>query len=168
MICYSANKKYVDIFYLLRAEVSGLIIGINGHTSLCANNGIVPLQEKNEHRSHTDKWVWVELDQCSSNKALFMPFQLGPGRIAPKKKSGEKQGCSAINQMVTREYNINIHKWIRSKDFKKCVPGAHRGIREFAMKEVGTCALIADSVKPSGPRNKDCSMRYPCMFVQRT
>uniref|UniRef100_A0A8C0RKD1 60S ribosomal protein L31 n=1 Tax=Canis lupus familiaris TaxID=9615 RepID=A0A8C0RKD1_CANLF len=42
---------------------------------------------------------------------LSVPFQLGPGRMA--KKGGEKKkGRSAINEVVTREYTINIHKRI--------------------------------------------------------
>uniref|UniRef100_A0A8P0PM80 60S ribosomal protein L31 n=1 Tax=Canis lupus familiaris TaxID=9615 RepID=A0A8P0PM80_CANLF len=32
--------------------------------------------------------------------------------MAPTKKGGEKKGRSAINEVVTREYTINIHKRI--------------------------------------------------------
>ena len=32
--------------------------------------------------------------------------------MAPAKKGGKKKGWSAINEMVIREYTINIHKCI--------------------------------------------------------
>uniref|UniRef100_G1ME11 Large ribosomal subunit protein eL31 n=1 Tax=Ailuropoda melanoleuca TaxID=9646 RepID=G1ME11_AILME len=56
--------------------------------------------------------------------------------MAPSKKSGEKKGRSAINEFVTREYTINIHKRICGAGFKKCDPQALKAIRKFAMKEM--------------------------------
>uniref|UniRef100_A0A8I5UW34 Large ribosomal subunit protein eL31 n=1 Tax=Pongo abelii TaxID=9601 RepID=A0A8I5UW34_PONAB len=59
--------------------------------------------------------------------------------MAPAKKGGEKKkGRSAINEVVTREYTINIHKHIHGVGFKKCAPRALKGLRKFAMKEMGT------------------------------
>ena len=41
----------------------------------------------------------------------WMLFSVAP--MAPAKKGGEKKkGRSAINEVVTREYTINIHKRI--------------------------------------------------------
>lgn len=41
----------------------------------------------------------------------WMPFSVA--QMAPAKKGGEKKkGRSAINEVVTREYTINIHKRI--------------------------------------------------------
>uniref|UniRef100_A0A2I3MLI3 Large ribosomal subunit protein eL31 n=1 Tax=Papio anubis TaxID=9555 RepID=A0A2I3MLI3_PAPAN len=69
----------------------------------------------------------------------IIPFQLGPCRMAPAKKGGEKKkGRSAINEVVTREYTINIHKRIHGVGFKKRAPRALKEIRKFAMKEMGT------------------------------
>uniref|UniRef100_A0A8I3WGB8 60S ribosomal protein L31 n=1 Tax=Callithrix jacchus TaxID=9483 RepID=A0A8I3WGB8_CALJA len=59
--------------------------------------------------------------------------------MAPAKKGGEKKkGRSAINEVVTREYTINIHKRIHGVGFKKRAPRAVKEIRKFAMKEMGT------------------------------
>uniref|UniRef100_A0A8C6QRJ5 60S ribosomal protein L31 n=1 Tax=Nannospalax galili TaxID=1026970 RepID=A0A8C6QRJ5_NANGA len=58
--------------------------------------------------------------------------------MAPAKKGREKKkGCSAINEVVTREYTINIHK--------KGAPRALREIRKFTMKEMGTTDVRIDT-----------------------
>ncbi|XP_054447504.1 60S ribosomal protein L31-like [Pteronotus mesoamericanus] len=61
-----------------------------------------------------------------------------PGITAPAKKDREEKGHSAINEVVTREYVINIHKLIPGVGFKKHVPRALREIWKIAMKEMGT------------------------------
>ncbi|XP_073747335.1 large ribosomal subunit protein eL31-like [Callorhinus ursinus] len=61
--------------------------------------------------------------------------------MAPAKKGGEKKGGFAINEVVTREYTINIPKPIHGADFKKRAPPALKEIRKFAMKEMGTPRL---------------------------
>uniref|UniRef100_G1Q4H9 Large ribosomal subunit protein eL31 n=1 Tax=Myotis lucifugus TaxID=59463 RepID=G1Q4H9_MYOLU len=59
--------------------------------------------------------------------------------MAPAKKGGEKKkGRSAINEVVSREYTINIHKRIHRVGFKRRVPWALKETWEFAMKETGT------------------------------
>ncbi|XP_065445911.1 large ribosomal subunit protein eL31-like [Chrysemys picta bellii] len=78
------------------------------------------------------------------------PFFAGailPGhRSAPAKKGGEKKkGRSAINEVVTREYTINIHKRIHGVGFKKRAPRALKEIRKFAMKEMGTPDVRIDT-----------------------
>ena len=75
--------------------------------------------------------------------------------MAPAKKGGEKKkGRSAISEVATSEYTINIHKRIRGGGFKKRAPRALKEIRKFAMKEMGTqmCALTPGSTKLSGPK----------------
>nr|XP_055158973.1 60S ribosomal protein L31-like [Nyctereutes procyonoides]XP_055189013.1 60S ribosomal protein L31-like [Nyctereutes procyonoides] len=57
--------------------------------------------------------------------------------MAPAKTGGEK-GRSAINEVITREYTINIHKRIHGVGFKKRAPWARKEIRKFAVKEMGT------------------------------
>ncbi|XP_045649911.1 60S ribosomal protein L31-like [Ursus americanus] len=57
--------------------------------------------------------------------------------MTPKKKSGKK-GHSAINEVVIREYTINIHKHIHAMCFKNLAPMALKEIQKFAMKEMGT------------------------------
>ncbi|XP_052612057.1 60S ribosomal protein L31-like [Peromyscus californicus insignis] len=58
--------------------------------------------------------------------------------MAPTKKGGEKKGRSATNQVVTREYTINIHKCIHRVGFKKCAPRVLKEIWKFARKEMGS------------------------------
>ncbi|XP_006863494.1 PREDICTED: 60S ribosomal protein L31-like [Chrysochloris asiatica] len=59
--------------------------------------------------------------------------------MAPTKKGGEKnKGHSAINEAVTREDTINIHKHIHEVGFKKHAPRTLKEIQIFAMKEMGT------------------------------
>uniref|UniRef100_A0ABM5FWW5 Large ribosomal subunit protein eL31-like n=1 Tax=Pogona vitticeps TaxID=103695 RepID=A0ABM5FWW5_9SAUR len=59
--------------------------------------------------------------------------------MAPAKKGGEKKkGQSSINEVVTHEYTINIHKRIPDVGFKKWASHALKEIRKFAMKEMGT------------------------------
>ncbi|XP_068932120.1 large ribosomal subunit protein eL31-like [Petaurus breviceps papuanus] len=65
--------------------------------------------------------------------------------MAPAKKGGEKKGRSAINEVVTREYPINIHKGIHGIGFKKRSPQALKEIRKFAMKEMRTPDVRIDT-----------------------
>ncbi|XP_035558248.1 large ribosomal subunit protein eL31-like [Canis lupus baileyi] len=65
--------------------------------------------------------------------------------MAPAKKGGEKKGHSAISEVVTREYTINIHKRIHGVGFKKRAPRALKEIRKFAMKEMGTPDVHIDT-----------------------
>uniref|UniRef100_A0A8I5TJT9 Uncharacterized protein n=1 Tax=Pongo abelii TaxID=9601 RepID=A0A8I5TJT9_PONAB len=69
----------------------------------------------------------------------YLRMKPGPDRMAPVKKGGKKKkGRSAINEVVTREHTINIHKSIHGVGFKKRAPWALKEIRKFAMKEMGT------------------------------
>ncbi|XP_006880580.1 PREDICTED: 60S ribosomal protein L31-like [Elephantulus edwardii] len=69
--------------------------------------------------------------------------------MAPAKKGGEKKGHSGINEVVTREYTINIHKRIHGEGFKKkkkkCAPWALKDIWKFAMKEMGAPDVLTDT-----------------------
>uniref|UniRef100_A0A8C9UYF6 Large ribosomal subunit protein eL31 n=1 Tax=Scleropages formosus TaxID=113540 RepID=A0A8C9UYF6_SCLFO len=72
--------------------------------------------------------------------------------MAPIKKGGEKKkGRSAINEVVTREYTINVHKRIHGVvlevqvGFSRRAPRAIKEIRKFAMKEMGTPDVRIDT-----------------------
>ena len=65
--------------------------------------------------------------------------------MAPAKKRGKKKGWSAINEMVIREYTINIHKRIHGVGFKKHAPRALKDIWKFTMKEMGTPDVHIDT-----------------------
>ncbi|XP_054978242.1 60S ribosomal protein L31-like [Sorex araneus] len=66
--------------------------------------------------------------------------------MVPAQKGGEKKkGRSAIKEVVTREYTINIHKRIHDVGFKKRAPRALKEIHKFAMKEMGTPDVRIDT-----------------------
>ncbi|CAO2587496.1 60S ribosomal protein L31 [Lemmus lemmus] len=68
--------------------------------------------------------------------------------MAPSKKGGEKKkGRSAINEVVTREYTINIHKHIHGVGFKKRAP------REMGTPDVRTDTRLNKAVWAKGIRN---------------
>ncbi|ELW57345.1 60S ribosomal protein L31, partial [Tupaia chinensis] len=52
---------------------------------------------------------------------------------------------SAINEVVTQEYTIDIHKRIHGMGFKKHAPRALKEIRKFAMKEMRTPDVRTDT-----------------------
>ncbi|XP_051914898.1 60S ribosomal protein L31 isoform X2 [Hippocampus zosterae] len=75
-------------------------------------------------------------------------FRLPPQQsavMAPTKKGEKKKGRSAINEVVTREYTINVHKRIHGVGFKKRAPRAIKEIRKFAVKEMGTPDVRIDT-----------------------
>ncbi|XP_036119290.1 60S ribosomal protein L31-like [Molossus molossus] len=66
--------------------------------------------------------------------------------MAPAEKGGEKKkDHSAINEVVTREHTINIHKHIHGVGFKKHAPRALKEIQKFSMKEMGTPNICIDT-----------------------
>ncbi|KAF3818674.1 hypothetical protein GH733_012091 [Mirounga leonina] len=67
-------------------------------------------------------------------------LQLEPGRMAPA--TGGEKGHFAINEVVTTEHTINIHKHIQRVGFKKLAPHALKEIQKFAMKGMGTPELL--------------------------
>nr|XP_051698955.1 60S ribosomal protein L31-like [Oryctolagus cuniculus] len=88
-----------------------------------------------------DQVPWLQL-----NNSKQLPFQLGPYKRTPAKKGGEKKnGRFAINEMVTRESTIDIHKCIHAVGFKKCAPWARTDVQKFAMKEMGTPDVCTDT-----------------------
>nr|ABX44834.1 putative 60S ribosomal protein RPL31 [Flustra foliacea] len=63
--------------------------------------------------------------------------------MAPTKKGEKKK--SAMNEVVTREYTINMHKRIHGMGFKKRAPRAIKEIRKFALKTMGTADVRIDT-----------------------
>nr|ABW23230.1 ribosomal protein rpl31 [Eurythoe complanata] len=63
--------------------------------------------------------------------------------MPPTKREGKKK--SAINDVVTREYTVNIHKRIHGIGFKRRAPRAIKEIRKFAEKMMGTPDVRVDT-----------------------
>merc|ERR1712243_435921 len=55
-----------------------------------------------------------------------------------KKSEKKKSTKSPMNEVVTREYTINLHKRIHGMQFKKRAPRAIREIKKFAESMMGT------------------------------
>ncbi|GLH01092.1 hypothetical protein R5R35_009204 [Gryllus longicercus] len=80
------------------------------------------------------------------------------------KHKGEKKNKSAINEVVTRDYTINLHKRLHGVGFKKKAPRAIKEIKKFAMIQMGTPDVRIDShlnkqVWSRGIRNVPFRMR---------
>ncbi|XP_069501324.1 large ribosomal subunit protein eL31-like [Ambystoma mexicanum] len=85
--------------------------------------------------------------------------------MAPAKKGGEKKkDRSAINEVVTREYTINVHKQIHGVGFRRRAPHALKGIWKCTVKEMGSPDVRIDTrlnkaVWAKGIRNVPYRMR---------
>lgn len=60
-----------------------------------------------------------------------------------KTKAEKKR--SAITEVVTREFTINLHKRLHGIGFKKRAPRAIKEIRKFAEKQMGTPDVRIDT-----------------------
>lgn len=89
--------------------------------------------------------------------------------MAPTKKGDEKKGHSAINEVVTREYTITIHKHIRGVRFKKRAPWALKEIWKFAVKEMRILGVRIDTrlKKADRPKNKECPVPFSSVVIQK-
>ncbi|XP_001607790.1 60S ribosomal protein L31 [Nasonia vitripennis] len=59
-------------------------------------------------------------------------------------KTGEKK-APRIDDVVTREYTVNLHKRLHGVGFKKRAPRAIKEIRKFAEKQMGTPDVRIDT-----------------------
>ncbi|XP_035681125.1 60S ribosomal protein L31-like isoform X2 [Branchiostoma floridae] len=89
---------------------------------------------------------------------LFLLFEMAPT------KKGEKKKRSAMNEVVTREYTVNLHKRVHGMGFKKRAPRAVKEIRKFAEKMMGTPDVRIDTrlnkqVWAKGVRSPPCRLR---------
>lgn len=90
--------------------------------------------------------------------------------MAPANKGEEKRDRSAINNVVTRDYPISIHKFIHEVGFKKHALWALKEIWKFTMKEMETpdVSRTPSSISSLGHRNKECLIPYLGAVVQKT
>merc|ERR1712183_881553 len=63
--------------------------------------------------------------------------------MAPNKREGKKK--ATMNEVVTREYTVNIHKRIHGVGFKYRAPRAIKEIRKFAEKTMRTTDVRIDT-----------------------
>lgn len=60
------------------------------------------------------------------------------------KKEGKK-GKSALNEVITREYTVHLHKKLHGVGFKRRAPRAIKEIKKFAEKQMGTVDVRVDT-----------------------
>lgn len=53
-------------------------------------------------------------------------------------------GKSAINEVVTRDYTIHLHRRVNGVQFKKRAPRAVKAVKEFARQQLGTTDVRID------------------------
>lgn len=66
-------------------------------------------------------------------------------KVKMARPKGEKKGKSAINEVVTREYTINLHKRLHGVGFKKRAPRAIKEVKKFAVQKMGTPDVRVDT-----------------------
>ncbi|KAI8910654.1 hypothetical protein PhCBS80983_g03638 [Powellomyces hirtus] len=64
--------------------------------------------------------------------------------MAPTDKKQKPTKKSTLNEVVSREYTIHMHKHVFGRTFKKRAPTAVKAIREFATKTMGTSDVRLD------------------------
>lgn len=62
-----------------------------------------------------------------------------------KKVKETKKSKSALNEVITREYTVNLHKRLHGVGFKKRAPRAVKEIKKFAEKQMGTNDVRIDT-----------------------
>ncbi|KAK7683578.1 hypothetical protein QCA50_013416 [Cerrena zonata] len=69
-----------------------------------------------------------------------------PQDMAPKSTERKKTGKtrSALQDVVTREYTIHLHKRVHGRSFKKRAPHAVKSVVDFAQKAMGTSDVRLD------------------------
>lgn len=62
-----------------------------------------------------------------------------------KKGKTEKKGKSTMNEVVTREYSVNLHRRLKGVGLKKRAPRAIKEIKKFAVQQMGTVDVRVDT-----------------------
>ncbi|KAF9233041.1 ribosomal protein L31e-domain-containing protein [Melanogaster broomeanus] len=72
-------------------------------------------------------------------------MRTGPNNTKAKGKScSSLSHRSALEDVVTREYTIHLHKLVHGRSFKKRAPWAVKSVMEFARKSMGTKDVRVD------------------------
>ncbi|KAJ3720431.1 60S ribosomal protein L31 [Lentinula raphanica] len=64
--------------------------------------------------------------------------------MAPTTKKTGGKTRSALQDVVTREYTIHLHKRVHGRSFKKRAPWAVKSVTDFARKAMGTSDIRLD------------------------
>ena len=64
--------------------------------------------------------------------------------VTPAKKKTGGKTRSALQDVVTREYTIHLHKRVHGRSFKKRAPWAVKSVVDFAQKAMGTSDVRLD------------------------
>merc|ERR1712080_161065 len=88
-----------------------------------------------------------------------------------KARRGEgRKGKSTINEVVTREYTIHLHKYLWKVGYRKRAPKAIKVIKQFAQKAMKTEDVRVDSKlnnKNLGQRSQECPIQNRVRLSRR-
>merc|ERR1711924_191539 len=89
------------------------------------------------------------------------------GSSAHFQSMSAKKATKSVQEVVTREYTINLHKRLHSSTFKKRAPRAVRAIRKFATVMMGTEDVrvhpqLNEAVWGKGVKNVPHRIRVRC------
>ena len=81
--------------------------------------------------------------QLPTRKRYSRPIQPITSRLTTTLQTGGKTR-SALQDVVTREYTIHLHKRVHGRSFKKRAPWAVKSVVDFAQKTMGTSDVRID------------------------
>ena len=81
--------------------------------------------------------------QLPTRKRYSCPIQSITSRLTKTLQTGGKTR-SALQDVVTREYTIHLHKRVHGRSFKKRAPWAVKSVVDFAQKTMGTSDVRID------------------------
>ncbi|CAE6471582.1 unnamed protein product, partial [Rhizoctonia solani] len=85
-------------------------------------------------------WNWLAPPRISHPLSDLLPVSpSSPSRLTPSPSSKQMTGKtrSALQDVVTREYTIHLHKLVHDRSFKKRAPWAVKSVVTFAQKAMG-------------------------------
>lgn len=90
--------------------------------------------------------------------------------MAPSKKGGEKKGHSAIDEIATRKYTIDIHKRIQSGFQEACPLGPQKDLEICHEKDRNLRCANRHQTQRSclGQKNKECPIPHLGAVIQKT
>ncbi|EJD01851.1 ribosomal protein L31e [Fomitiporia mediterranea MF3/22] len=96
------------------------------------------LYSSSSHSLNATRGIWTHCTRPTTDDVKTT--QMAP---ATKKTSG-KGKRSALQDVVTREYTIHLHKCVHGRSFKKRAPWAVKSVVQFAQKAMGTRDVRVD------------------------
>ncbi|OWK01863.1 hypothetical protein Celaphus_00018961 [Cervus elaphus hippelaphus] len=85
------------------------------------------------------------MTSTATRRSVTAREQISPAELTPEKKGAEKKSWSTINEVVTREYTINIHKHIHGMGSKNRIPQGIQRNPEICQEGTPDMRLLTQS-----------------------